>query len=387
MGRLLFLSNSTKPTEAEYTFIGEEKLDNVTIPSVKVAGEMGMQVTVGINRKYAEQMSCVYPVSFYNAQIYRNPFNIPEVWRAYRSACTELEKGDYTAIHCNTPIGGMVGRAVGKKYNISKVIYTAHGFHFYKGAPLFNRTVLKWAEMLMAHWTDAIVTMNTEDYAAAKKFKLRKGGKVYFVHGVGIDTKSFAPNEGVRLAKRQELGLRDDDVMLVSMGDLIPRKNYAASIRAIAKANDSRLQYMICGKGEELENLQKLAKKLGVEKNVHFLGFRTDVKDLLAAADLFLFTTRQEGMPRSMMEAMAAGLPCVASAIRGNVDLIENEVNGYTCATEDADGYAAAIKKLADDPQLREKMRVNNLEKIKQFDSVVVEQEIREIYADVLKKD
>ena len=387
MGSLLFLSNSTKPSNEEYTFVGEERLDNVTIPCVKAAREMGMEVTVGINRKFAEQMTCAYPVSFYNAQIYRNPFNIPEVLRAYRSAGAVLRSGEYTAIHCNTPIGGMIGRIAGKRYGVKKVIYTAHGFHFYKGAPLFNRTVLKWAEMLMARWTDAIITMNQEDYEAAKKFKLRKGGKVYFVHGVGITLKDFEGLSHLRQQKREEMGVKDDDIVLISMGDLVPRKNYGAAIRAIAKANDSRLQYMICGRGPELENLQALAKELGVENQIHFLGFRTDVKELLTGADMFLFTTRQEGMPRSMMEAMASGLPCVASRIRGNVDLIEEGVNGYTCLTDDADGYAAAIAKIASDPELREQMRTNNLEKIKQYDVNVVEQEIRAIYADVLKKD
>ena len=133
------------------------------------------------------------------------------------------------------------------------------------------------------------------------------------------------------------------------------------------------------------ETIYKLSKELGVENQIHFLGFRTDVKELLTGADIFLFTTRQEGMPRSMMEAMATGLPCVASAIRGNVDLIENGVNGYTCATDDADGYAAAIEKLVADPSLRQTMKENNLEKIKQYDVNVVQQELREIYADVLR--
>ena len=384
MGKLLFLSNSTKPPKEEYEFVGEEKLDNVSIPSVKAAGEMGIQVIIGTNRKYAKQMTCTYPVSFYNAEIYRNPFNIREVRQAYQNACAELRSDDYTAIHCNTPIGGFVGRVAGKKCNIGKVIYTAHGFHFYKGAPLFNRTVLKWAEMLMARWTDAIITMNQEDYEAAKKFKLRKGGKVYFVHGVGINLQGFEGLSHLRQEKRQELGLNNDDIMLISMGDLVARKNYATAIRAIARANDPRLNYMICGKGEELEKLQVLAKKLGVEKQVHFLGFRTDVKQLLTAADIFLFTTRQEGLPRSMMEAMASGLPCVASAIRGNVDLVENGVNGYTCNVDDVDGYAVAIETIVADPELRAKMRENNLEKIKQYDVSVVEQEMQKIYTELL---
>jgi len=227
--------------------------------------------------------------------------------------------------------------------------------------------------------------MNREDYEAAQKFRLRKGGKVYFVNGVGITLKDFEGLSHLRQQKRQELGVSDEDIVLISMGDLVPRKNYGAAIRAIAKAADPRLQYMICGRGPELENLQNLAKELGVEKQIHFLGFRTDVKELLTGADIFLFTTRQEGLPRSMMEAMASGLPCVASKIRGNVDLIENGVNGFVCPTDDVEGYAEAIAKITADSELRETMRQNNLEKIKQYDVTVVEQQIRQIYAEVLK--
>lgn len=348
---------------------------------------MGYDVVYGIQRAKPEELECELPVKLYDAHTYRSITAFKDNKIAYKNLNKVIRENNVEVIHCNTPVGGMVGRFCGKKNKVKKIIYTAHGFHFYKGAPLFNRTVLKWAEMLMARWTDAIITMNQEDYAAAKKFKLRKGGKVYFVNGVGITLKDFEGLSHLRQQKREEMGVKDEDIVLISMGDLVPRKNYGAAIRAIAKANDPRLQYMICGKGPELENLQNLAKELGVEKQIHFLGFRTDVKELLTGADIFLFTTRQEGLPRSMMEAMASGLPCVASAIRGNVDLIENGVNGFTCPTDDVDGYAAAIAKIAGDPALRETMRTNNLKKIKNYDITVVEKQIREIYADVLKKD
>lgn len=386
MKKMLLLTNGNKPSEAEYNYIGEEKITNFTIPSVNVATGMGYDVTIGVNRRYADKLSCIYPVSFYNAEIYRNPFSIKEMRRAYKNACKEISSADYLAIHCNTPIGGMVGRLAGKKHKVKKIVYTAHGFHFYKGAPLFNRTVLKWAEQIMAHWTDAIITMNAEDYEAAKKFRLKKGGKVYFVHGVGITLSDFVGVGDKRNEKRAELNLNDDDIALVSAGDLILRKDYATAIRAIALADNENLHYFICGVGPERENLEELAKELGVENQIHFLGFRSDVKELMAASDIFLFTTLQEGMPRSMMEAMATGLPCVASAIRGNVDLIENGENGYVCAAKDVEAFSKAISKLAQSKELREEISKKNLEKIKGYDVSVVEKEIKAIYEEVLSK-
>ena len=387
MAGYVFISNGTKPTAEKYNSRDMIKPGNVSRPCLQTAMDMGYDVVLGVQRARPEELECELPVKLYDAHTYRSITAFKDNKIAYDNLNKVIKENNIEVIHCNTPVGGMVGRFCGKKNKVKKIIYTAHGFHFYKGAPLFNRTVLKWAEMLMAHWTDAIITMNQEDYEAAKKFKLRKGGKVYFVHGVGITLKDFEGLSHLRQQKREEMGVKDDDIVLISMGDLVPRKNYGAAIRAIAKANDPRLQYMICGRGPELDNLQALAKDLGVENQIHFLGFRTDVKELLTGADMFLFTTRQEGMPRSMMEAMASGLPCVASRIRGNVDLIEEGVNGYTCLTDDADGYAAAIAKIASDAELREQMRTNNLEKIKQYDVNVVEQEIRAIYADALKKD
>ena len=238
----------------------------------------------------------------------------------------------------------------------------------------------------MARWTDAIITMNNEDFESAKKFKLKKGGKVYFVHGVGITLSNFDGVLECRDDKRAELGLFEDDIALVSAGDLIPRKDYATAIRAIALSSNPKLHYFICGRGPEKENLEALAKELGVENQIHFLGFRTDVKEIMAAADIFLFTTLQEGMPRSMMEAMAVGLPCIASAIRGNVDLIENGENGYVCAPKDANAFADAIAKLSQSREIREEISKKNLEKIKGYDVSVVEKEILEIYKEVLGK-
>lgn len=384
MAAYVFVSNTTKPSKEKFESRDKITLTNFSKPPLTVALEMGFDVIYGAQRANPEELECDLPVRLYDAHTYRSITAFKDNKIAYDNLNKVLRENDVEVIHCNTPVGGMIGRICGRKHKVKKIIYTAHGFHFYKGAPLFNRTVLKWAELLMARWTDAIITINREDYEAAHKFKLKKGGKVYFVHGVGIDLQAFEGLSHLRDQKRQELGLKDDDIMLISMGDLVARKNYPAAIRAIAKANDPRLHYMICGRGTDLESLQNLAKELGVEEQIHFLGFRTDVKELLTGADIFLFTTRQEGLPRSMMEAMASGLPCVASAIRGNVDLVENGVNGFTCQTDDVDGYAAAIERIVADPQLRQTMRKNNLEKIRKYDVNVVQQELREIYADVL---
>lgn len=386
MSGYVFVSNSTKPTEEKQKSREPIKLENVNRPCLQTALEMGYDVYFGVNRENPQNIDCELPVHLYDSHTYRSITAFSDNRVAYQNLAKVIKEGDIDVIHCNTPVGGMIGRLAGKRYHVKKVIYTAHGFHFYKGAPLINRTVFKWAEQVMAHWTDAILTMNEEDFQSAKKFKLRKGGKVYYVPGVGINTEEFFNARINKKEKRDELGLAMDDIICISMGDLIPRKNYETSIKAIALCNNPKVHYLICGRGTELDNLKNLAQELGVENQIHFLGFRTDIKELSKVADIFLFTTLQEGMPRSMMEAMASGLPCIASKIRGNVDLLDEGIGGYLVPTKDENVVADRLKRLVENPDLRERMSKANLERIKGFDIEVVKSRMEEIYKEVLNK-
>lgn len=386
MAGYVFLSNSTKPSEEEQNSRTEVKLTNVSRPCLQTALEMGYDVYFGTNRANPEELQCELPVKMYDSHSYRSITAFKDNKVAYDNLVQIVKKGKVDVIHCNTPVGGFVGRLVGRRYKVHKVIYTAHGFHFFKGAPLFNRTVLKWAEMIMAHWTDAIITMNEEDYQSALKFRLKKGGKVYKVHGVGITLDDYNNIQIDRNSKRRELGLKETDIVCISAGDLVVRKNYGIAIEALAKACNENLHYLICGVGSEKENLIKIAEENGVSDRVHFLGFRTDVKELMLISDIFLFTTLQEGMPRSMMEAMACGLPCIASKIRGNVDLLDDGKGGYLHNVNDLNSFSNSLVKLSNSVELRKEMSSYNLDAIKLYDVSVVKNEIRAIYQEVLRK-
>jgi len=378
----VFLSNSTKPTDKQNKSRKKITLTNVSRPCLKAALDMGYDVFFGENRESPEGLECELPVHLYDSHTYRRLTALKDNITAFKNLSKVLRENNIEVIHCNTPVGGLVGRLCGKKFKTKHVIYTAHGFHFYKGAPLINRTLFKWAEQIMAHWTDVIITMNQEDYDAAKKFRLRKGGKVYKVHGVGITLSEYESIVVDRHQKRTELGLKDTDIVCISAGDIVARKNYGVAIEAIAKANNPNLHYLICGVGSEKEKLEARAKELGIGKQIHFLGFRKDVKELLKISDIFLFTSLQEGLPRSLMEAMAVGLPAVVSRIRGNVDLMEEGKGGYLCDPHDADAFAKAISMCNADT--RQKMGTYNLGKIKSYDISVVKQEIKKIYKEIL---
>lgn len=380
----VFISNSTKPSAEKAKSREPVNPTNVSRPCLKAALEMGYEVFLGTNRDNPESLNCDLPVKLFDSHTYRSLTAWKDNKVAFHNLSKVLKENDIEVIHCNTPVGGLVGRLCGRKFHTKHIIYTAHGFHFYKGAPLINRTVFKWAEQIMAHWTDVIITMNQEDYEAAQKFKLRKGGKVFKVHGVGITLSEYENIQVDCEKKREELGLTGKDIVCISAGDIVARKNYGMAIEAIAKIKSPRLHYLICGVGPERDSLETKAKDLGLSDRIHFLGYRNDVKELLKISDIFLFTSLQEGLPRSLMEAMAIGLPAVVSKIRGNVDLIDNGRGGFLCSNGKVEEYVAAITTLADNSEIRQQFSNYNKEKIKQYDISVVNKEIASIYKEVL---
>lgn len=379
----LYIANGRVVPQSQEDSLEPIKVSSFEAPCIWAANQLGMKLYMGINRTYASQLKCTdYDITYYNQHIYRNIFDLRTIWIGYKKLCHFLEEHpDIEVIHCNTPIGGVLGRICGKKYH-KKVIYMAHGFHFYKGAPLLNRTLFKYIEKWMARKTDCLITINQEDYEAALKFKLNKGGKVFKVNGVGVDLNSFDKISVDVKEKRESIGLPWGAVVGIVVGDLNENKNVETIIRALPFANN--IHILICGFGPLEGALRKLAKDLGVDDRCHFLGFRTDVKELYLASDMFIFASQREGLPRSTMEAMLAGLPCVVSKIRGNVDLIDEGKGGLFFSPKDYNRLAEEINLLAGDEQQRKEYGRYNQERIKQYDIEVVKQQMLDIYKKVI---
>lgn len=376
----LFISNSSKPSSEVLSSTDSIGTNSFSEAAIWAADAMNWELHMGINRNHPNQVqSKEYDIKFYDQHTYRSMFAIRDNFKAYKNLKQYIKDNpQIDIIHCNTPIGGVMGRLIGHKFH-KKVIYTAHGFHFYKGAPLFNRTVIKWIEMWLAHYTDILITINQEDFEASKKFKLKKGGNCIQVQGVGIKLSDYIPPK-TRTEVRSSLSLKDNDFVCICMGDIIKRKNYTSSIKAIAKLEDKNVHYLICGTGSETENLKELSNNIGLQNQIHFLGFRNDIKDLLFASDCFLFSSLQEGLPRSTMEAMASGLPCIVSDIRGNRDLIENNKGGILVKPTDSNGFANAIKTIKANPSMAHAMSEWNLNRIKDFDINIVKQQLLNIF-------
>lgn len=354
------------------------------LPYLKWFKENGYEVHVCAKNDYENKKDCNIPYcdKFVDLPFERSPFKINNI-KVYKQLKKVIETNNYDIIHCHTPMGGVLTRLAGKnvRKNKTKLIYTAHGFHFYRGGPLRNWLLYYPVEKLLSQYTDVLITINKEDFNYAKSFKPLK---LSYVPGVGVDVKKFNNSNDVdRDKKRRELGVKSNEVALLSVGELSKRKNHEVVIRALAELDDPNIIYLVCGQGDLDEYLENLAGKLRV--NIRFLGFRKDIYEICAASDIFLFPSYQEGLPVALMEAMSAGLPVVCSQIRGNTDLIENGTGGFLVHPGDISGFKENIEILANDNPLRKKMGLNNKKSVKKYDKEVVERSMESIYRELLK--
>lgn len=291
-----------------------------------------------------------------------------------------ISECEYDVVHCHTPIAAMCTRVAcrGLKKKGVKVIYTAHGFHFYKGAPLKNWLLYYPIEKLCSRWTDVLITINKEDYAlACKKMKAKR---VEYVPGVGIDVAKFKNTVVDKQEKRREIGVPDDAFVLLSVGELNANKNHEVVVRAIAQIRNPDIHYAIAGRGDKHDYLISLANELGIAEQLHLLGYRSDVAELYKTADAYVHPSFREGLPVSIMEAMASGLPVVCSKIRGNVDLIINNQHGVLCDSSNKFEFACAIKSLAESTSSCMEMGANNKYMSNEFDIISINRQMMEIY-------
>lgn len=318
------------------------------IPYLKMFKEMGWETAVAARNDYENPADCVIPYcdAYYNIPFERNPLK-PGNLKAYTKLKKVIDAGGYDIIHCHTPVGAMLTRLAAKqaRKNGTKVFYTAHGFHFYKGAPAINWLLYYPVEKWLSRYTDVLITINKEDYERAKTFK---AGRVCYVPGVGIDLKKFATSDELHKEKRswlcKEFDIPEDAMILLSVGEVNKNKNHRVVIEALGKLKRKDIYYVICGRGPLRDAYVSLAEQLNIGKQVILTGYRTDVADFYKAADVFVFPSFREGLPVSVMEAMASGLPIIATSIRGSSDIVKESINGKLLKPDDVDGFANVIE-------------------------------------------
>lgn len=308
------------------------------------------------------------------------PFHKTNI-KAFRQVSSIIKNERIDAISCSTPIGGTIARLAGWYCGVQNVLYTAHGFLFFNNVPWVKRNLFRFHEKCLAYITDTLITITREDYKAAKKFKLRSHRNPFYVHGAGVDTGVQIKSD--RAEVREKLGFNENDILIISAGDLNENKNNKVIIQALALIKNSSIHYIVCGTGEKKDYLSVLARKLNLTNQIHFLGYRTDIPDLLAASDIFVMPSKREGIPRSILEAMDLGLPCIGSKTRGISDLIDIGKGGFTCPPDKPEEFANYIQELALDPTMRASFGAYNKNKTIEYSSDIVRGELYDIYKEV----
>lgn len=361
----------------------ESHILNFHIPFIQYFQNKGYKVYVATKLGNRQDELKDLNIVYHNVNFSRSPYSSSNI-KALNQLIKLMRENKFSLVHVHTPVGAFLGRLAAKLTNTKPVLYTAHGFHFYKGAPLKNWLIYYTMENIAAHWTDGLITMNEEDFNIAKKFNLRRKDTVFYVHGVGIDIDKYCINDEEKRKKlREELGFSEDDVLILTVAELIPRKNYFQMIDAMKnlRNNDMNLYYLIVGTGELENKLRDYVYRSSLDKKIKFLGYRKDIPDLLNVCDIFALTSLHEGLPRAIMEAMAAGKPIVATNIRGNRDLVRDGINGYLVPVNDVEATAKAITKLAENTTLRTKMGEEGRKIIQDYAIEKVLKEMDEIYS------
>lgn len=350
------------------------------LPYIKMFREKGYKTVVAAKNDYENYMPDIPGCDFYtDIPFARNPFSLRNI-KAYRMLKALIDNGDFDIVQCNTPVGSVLGRLAARKARKkgTKVVYIAHGFHFFKGSSILSWLMYYPVEKLLSYITDVLITVNTEDYERALRHFNAKS--TIHINGIGVELEKIEGCVSDKHKLRSQMGIKDRDIALVSVGELRKLKNHKTIIKAMAKLNNPAVHYVIAGSGPLENELAKTAETLGLKNNVHLLGFCTNVYEILKASDIFCFPSFREGMPVSLMEAMAAGLPAVASAVRGNTDLIVPNKGGFLYSFDDVSGFAEGIQKLVRSPELRDRMGDYNKDIIKDYDIRLIMKDLSNIY-------
>ena len=317
----------------------------------------------------------------------RSPLSTSNIG-AYKKIKEVIKNGQYDYVHVHTPIAAFITRLATRNMNIS-IIYTAHGFHFYKGAPMLNWIVYYNLEKIAARWTDCIITMNEEDFILAKeKFKY-KNNKIFKINGIGLDLNKYSNNSNDLREFKKSLGLKDEDFVITIIAELIKRKNHLQIIDTMKLLYKEypNIKVLFVGKGVLKDNYKKYIEDNNLSESIKLLGFRNDVSEIINISNIIALFSLQEGLPRNLMEAMAIGKSIICTNIRGNNDLVKDNINGLLVPINDIQATKEAILKIYNDDKLAEKFSNNNINDIKKYDIKEVLNEMNLIYKDIGLKE
>lgn len=352
-------------------------------PLVELLHENNCEVHVAARNNLAEKngLKLDFAEQVFDVPFQRSPFSLRNL-EAYRQLKQIICEGNYDVIHCNTPVGGVLGRLAARqaRKNGTKVFYTAHGFHFYKGAPLKNWLIWYPVEKFMSHFCDTLITITKEDEQLAKK---KFTCHVAHIHGVGVEPKRYhvASKEEYAVRRREE-NILEDAFVILCVGELNANKNQDKLISAanMLKKEIPNLRILLAGNGAREAEYRKQIEEQGLEHQIKLLGYRTDLEHITPVVDLVVSCSRREGLPLNILEAMLCKKPIVASHNRGHNELVQDGITGFLVEADDVPAYAERILMLYNDPNLAATMGEKSYEKAQDYTTTRIKEELKQIY-------
>lgn len=364
-------------------------LNGFLISDMKLLQEMGYEVHCAAN---GNSVSTFVPderfasigVTFHQIDFSSTSPISKETLKAYNQYKELLNRYHFDFVHVHTPIPGAIVRIATRheRREGCVVVYTTHGLTFPKGSTLKTKIIYGGVEWLCSWMTDGIITINKEDFLKMKKMACKN---VYHINGVGVDTSRYHECKIDREAYRKSLGLSEDDIAILEVGELSVRKNHKVIIDALAKLNDRRYVFLVCGKAMTNCGTYDFLRKYADEKKVRviFLGFRKDIPEINHCADIAVLPSLREGLGLAGIEALASGVPVVGSEVQGIKDYVVDGETGYLCAPTDANAFAEKIKLLSD-REVRTSMQKDCVEKAEEFRLEISHQQMTDIYKELL---
>lgn len=342
--------------------------------NARVLQELGYEIhyVANMNNKiyeYDEKKLVEMGIMLHHIEFSKSPFHFTKLLKGIKAVRDIIDNEQIDVVHCHTPVGGVIGRvsAMMAKRIRPYVIYTAHGFHFYKGAPVLNWLLYYPVEYILSGITDCLVTINKEDYNRAQKMLCKKCVQI---PGVGIDLNRFRPKERNISEKFR----------IISIGELNENKNHSVVIKAISALHDTDITYEIYGKGPLKDELEQLIQELRLEQQVSLKGFEIEIQKPLLDADCCIFPSFREGLGLAALEAMACGTPLIVSDNRGTREYAKHEINSIVCEADNVSQFAEAICRIKTDKAFVKKITENALQTVTKFSVEESTKVMRSVY-------
>lgn len=355
--------------------------------NIEVLKELGYEIHGAANYKDATPELEELGIQQHHIDIQRSPFKLDNL-KAYKQLVKLMREEEFDLVHCHAPMGGVIGRLAAKNVGIKNVLYTAHGFHFFKGAPKVNWLVYYPIEKFLSRYTNTLITINKEDYNLAVNNKFR-AKNIELVNGIGLNLEKFSPvTEEEKYRLREEYGYSKRDKILIYVGELNEGKNQALLIQATKELSKDikDIRLLLVGEGKLKEEYNSLIKAEGLESKVKLLGYRKDVCELLSISDIYISASRREGLPVNIMEAMAIGLPIICSKIRGQEDLVDDMLGGRLYEMDNKVEMINKIKAMLEEDTENKKKSIYNRKKIIAYGNFEIKKRMRKIYMDQMQK-